>query len=172
MGQMIQLTGMEHPTERLTVCWPPGWAVDNIPFFHSLFQLVSSPLAAGNDAVGGLGLAQIRDSWVQPIRSHICMFPSLPKMEYPKFVHTHNLLVGQVVRQWTASMLSLCEECLQQGLGLFLEWMLAAEFGPAEDKGAEFGRRVAEARQRLLGMGPAVRVRRGCLGIVELTILE
>lgn len=80
------------------------------------------------------------------------------QIEYPKFVHTHSLVVGQVVRQWTANLVFLCDRCLHRALSLFLEWLLAAELGPAEDKSAEFKRRVGEVRQRLLGPGPALRV--------------
>lgn len=86
-------------------------------------------------------------------------WPSRPvQIEYPKFVHTHSLVVGQVVRQWTANLVFLCDRCLHRALSLFLEWLLAAELGPAEDKSAEFKRRVGEVRQRLLGPGPALRV--------------
>jgi hypothetical protein len=104
-------------------------------------------------------------------QNHIASF----QIEYPKFVHTHSLasfpaflfsqwpsgflfqVVGQVVRQWTANLLSLCDQCLQGGISLFLEWLLASEFGPVEDKAAEFRRRVGEARQRLMGSEHRVR---------------
>uniref|UniRef100_A0A915MGY0 DAGKc domain-containing protein n=1 Tax=Meloidogyne javanica TaxID=6303 RepID=A0A915MGY0_MELJA len=43
MKRMTELTNTEYPLPRLTI--------------------VSSPLGAGNDAMGGLGLVQIRDSW-------------------------------------------------------------------------------------------------------------
>ena len=110
-------------------------------------------MAPGNDTVGGLGLAQIRDSWVRFKWDIQMNIDGNWQIEYPKFVHTHNLLIGQIVRQWTANLLSICDECLQRGIGLFLEWILAAELGPAEDKLAEFRRRIGEARQRLLGTG-------------------
>jgi hypothetical protein len=32
-----------------------------------------------------------------------------------------------------------------------MEWILATELGPAEDKMAEYRRRLADARQRLMG---------------------
>uniref|UniRef100_A0A183CJV7 Membrane-associated protein n=1 Tax=Globodera pallida TaxID=36090 RepID=A0A183CJV7_GLOPA len=113
MERMRQITSTEYALEKLT--------------------LVSSPLQMGNDAMGALGLAHIRDSW----------------MEYPKFVHTHELLIGQLIRQWTSNVLSLCDQCIQQGLGLYLEWMVGSEQLGTEPK-AEFGRRFGEARQRLM----------------------
>uniref|UniRef100_A0A915NYF3 Uncharacterized protein n=1 Tax=Meloidogyne floridensis TaxID=298350 RepID=A0A915NYF3_9BILA len=115
MKRMTELTNTEYPLPRLTI--------------------VSSPLGAGNDAMGGLGLVQIRDSW----------------MEYPKFVYTHNLLVGQIVQQWTTNLLSICNQCTQKGISLFLEWILASEL--SENENEEFGRRVDETRRRLFGGG-------------------
>ncbi|KAL3089520.1 hypothetical protein niasHS_006904 [Heterodera schachtii] len=113
IGRMGRMTGIEYPLEKLT--------------------LVSSPLQTGNDAIGALGLAQIRDSW----------------MEYPKFVHTHELLIGQLIRQWTSNVLSLCDQCLQNGFGLYLEWLVGSEQLGVETN-AEFDRRLGEARDRLM----------------------
>ncbi|KAL3115909.1 hypothetical protein niasHT_007209 [Heterodera trifolii] len=114
IGRMGRMTGIEYPLEKLT--------------------LVSSPLQTGNDAIGALGLAQIRDSW----------------MEYPKFVHTHELLIGQLIRQWTSNVLSLCDQCLQNGFGLYLEWLVGSEQLGVETN-AEFDRRLGEVRDRLMG---------------------
>ncbi|KAF7632796.1 hypothetical protein Mgra_00007785, partial [Meloidogyne graminicola] len=113
MKRMFELTGIDYPLNKLTI--------------------VSSPLRTGNDAMGGLGLIQIRDSW----------------MEYPKFVHTHSLLVGQIVQQWTTNLLSICDNCIQKGLSMFLELILSSEL--SEDGIDEYSRRVAEIRRKLLG---------------------
>uniref|UniRef100_A0A914H9W8 Uncharacterized protein n=1 Tax=Globodera rostochiensis TaxID=31243 RepID=A0A914H9W8_GLORO len=130
MERMRQITSTEYALEKLT--------------------LVSSPLQMGNDAMGALGLAHIRDSW----------------MEYPKFVHTHELLIGQLIRQWTSNVLSLCDQCIQQGLGLYLEWMVGSEQLGTEPK-TEFGRRFGEARQRLMAAASSTMTEGSSQGCAE-----
>ena len=75
-------------------------------------------------------------------------------------------MVGQIVQQWTTNLLSICNQCTQKGISLFLEWILASEL--SENENVEFGRRVDETRRRLFGGGGEA----GIVGVREGNLIK
>lgn len=57
--------------------------------------IISSPINI--DGLNYLGLIHLKESWV----------------EYPKYSHSHTVLMSQLAQQWISNIVKICDQCVQ-----------------------------------------------------------